>query len=761
MDYLIIPNKLNRPVNKHVILRHGLMNKLREKPWSGIFLSCPAGYGKSTLISQWLDFDPVDHYLWYSLDEYDNDFLVFLTYLTYSMGSFDALVGGKLESLLDLYGQMPEGSFIRMYMATFMQVTRKVTLILDDFHRIDDGRILAFVGQMLEFLEEKVQLVILSRAAIGLKLGKKRLESKILELNLNDLKLSDEEVQDLFGLLSGDSISSDQISAVMDLTDGWMTGLKLLLMTDKALVKNHLAHFASQENHPAIAQYFFEEIMSGMDRDLLIFLHLSHKPVYFSRKMCREVFEDFCPDARKYLDMVIEKNLFIIEGEGGLGTYHYHPLFKTMLEGYFSEALATGRLESIHGLMGAIGSWFEGQGQYYEAYMAYMTEGDFHRAAACLEMLWAPLDLQLKTNIWLEYIKHLPSRFMENRPVLLMAYGWSLMDNNQMERASIWFEKAQKAYEGYSREALEAKGMVMDQEQYDLFPIHMISAKAFMAGARGDLTQMSLYAKSALEYLDEGTVVKKFGLIMMIKAFTHWGMKDYGGAEEALEKAIHYEQQYGEAVNVDNFKMVLMSLWLHRGRYEMMDRATGQLIEAVENRQSIPMLLPTLYLLLAQSAYSRNNKESAMKHLKMARRLGNTYAIMDFEYRYHAFRARIYLEEGNLSEAGLYLHEARRLYFPNPIPDFDDLEVMTQKLEHKRQEAISIEGEGQKLVEPLTIRELEVLELIEAGLSNKEICDNLFLAISTVKGYNQNIFSKLGVRRRTEAVAKAKSLGIL
>jgi LuxR family maltose regulon positive regulatory protein len=67
----------------------------------------------------------------------------------------------------------------------------------------------------------------------------------------------------------------------------------------------------------------------------------------------------------------------------------------------------------------------------------------------------------------------------------------------------------------------------------------------------------------------------------------------------------------------------------------------------------------------------------------------------------------------------------------------------------------------QPLVEPLSERELEVLELIAQGLSNREICERLFLAMSTVKGHNRRIFGKLGVQRRTEAVARARELDLL
>ena len=68
---------------------------------------------------------------------------------------------------------------------------------------------------------------------------------------------------------------------------------------------------------------------------------------------------------------------------------------------------------------------------------------------------------------------------------------------------------------------------------------------------------------------------------------------------------------------------------------------------------------------------------------------------------------------------------------------------------------------SQPLIEPLSERELEVLRLVAQGLSNREISERLFLALSTVKGHNQNIFGKLDVQRRTEAVARARELGLL
>jgi LuxR family maltose regulon positive regulatory protein len=65
------------------------------------------------------------------------------------------------------------------------------------------------------------------------------------------------------------------------------------------------------------------------------------------------------------------------------------------------------------------------------------------------------------------------------------------------------------------------------------------------------------------------------------------------------------------------------------------------------------------------------------------------------------------------------------------------------------------------LIEPLSQRELEILKLITQGLSNREIGERLFLALDTIKGHNRKIFDKLQVQSRTEAIARARELGLL
>ena len=73
-------------------------------------------------------------------------------------------------------------------------------------------------------------------------------------------------------------------------------------------------------------------------------------------------------------------------------------------------------------------------------------------------------------------------------------------------------------------------------------------------------------------------------------------------------------------------------------------------------------------------------------------------------------------------------------------------------------------GQGsvvQPLLEPLSEREVEVMRLVADGRSNREIADQLFVTVGTVKKHLNNVYGKLGVARRTEAVAQVRELGLL
>jgi ATP/maltotriose-dependent transcriptional regulator MalT len=117
---------------------------------------------------------------------------------------------------------------------------------------------------------------------------------------------------------------------------------------------------------------------------------------------------------------------------------------------------------------------------------------------------------------------------------------------------------------------------------------------------------------------------------------------------------------------------------------------------------------------------------------------------------------RLFVDEGR--PMAHLLSEAAAL---GMLPDYIGKLLAVCEAEKQKREDTSPRPPAQSLIEPLSQRELEVLHLMAQGLSNQEMSERLFLALDTVKGHNRKIFGKLQVQRRTEAVARARELGLL
>ena len=128
---------------------------------------------------------------------------------------------------------------------------------------------------------------------------------------------------------------------------------------------------------------------------------------------------------------------------------------------------------------------------------------------------------------------------------------------------------------------------------------------------------------------------------------------------------------------------------------------------------------------------------------------------------------RIFLDEG----PGM-MQLLREAFAREIMPDYTDKLLAAFEAEKRKSEEkpdlppvspALPEGhrDGEPLIDPLSQREVEVLQLIAQGLSNREIGERLFLALDTIKGHNRRIFDKLQVQSRTEAIARARELGLL
>jgi LuxR family transcriptional regulator, maltose regulon positive regulatory protein len=117
---------------------------------------------------------------------------------------------------------------------------------------------------------------------------------------------------------------------------------------------------------------------------------------------------------------------------------------------------------------------------------------------------------------------------------------------------------------------------------------------------------------------------------------------------------------------------------------------------------------------------------------------------------------RMFLDEGSSMLQLLREASAREI-----MPDYTDKLLAAFEAEQRKSEDKPDLSPTEPLIDPLSQREIKILQLIAQGLSNREIGERLFLALDTIKGHNRKIFDKLQVQSRTEAIARARELGLL
>jgi LuxR family maltose regulon positive regulatory protein len=201
--------------------------------------------------------------------------------------------------------------------------------------------------------------------------------------------------------------------------------------------------------------------------------------------------------------------------------------------------------------------------------------------------------------------------------------------------------------------------------------------------------------------------------------------------------------------------------------------AAGQLAEA----HGLPISLARVHL-------ARGDPSAALAVLEPFRRQAEEKGQQDHRLKAMVLQALAHQANGEKEEALRSLGEALALAEPNGflrtfidegspmagllveaaaqgiMPDYAAALLDGLRAGERRDKEPS-RAPGGLLVEALTRRELEVLQLVAQGLSNEKIGERLFLSLSTVKGHNRKIFDKLQVQRRTEAVARARELRLL
>ncbi len=713
MSTPLLSTKLYLPPSRStLVLRPRLVDQLNDGLHCKLILiSAPAGFGKTTLLSDWIEkaHFPV---AWLSLDEGDNDLSRFLTYLASALQTLDRDIDqGIMVSL-----QSPEPVNIEIILTNLLNdiaaVPDEAILVLDDYHVIESQPVDQALTFFIDNLPPQMHLVVASRIDPSLPLSRLRAGCQMTELRADDLRFTINETAAFLNQIMGLELSSQDVVALEERTEGWIAGLQLAALSIQGLqrktdVTEFITRFTGSDRY--IQDYLTDEVLGQQPEERVDFLLQTSILNRLCGPLCDTVTKQV--DSQAVLEALENENLFTVPLDNERYWYRYHHLFAELLAHHMRRTYP----DQIPELHQRASAWYEGAGYIDDAILHAQTAGDLVRMTAIIEKHWQEYIHRgelTKLKNWLDVLN--PKYTRKSAP-LSMAYCWFYVLT--ANRALL------PAYVKDIRAALK----VQEESEIDyppnrvaVIPSLVETIEAIISLDSQQAAQAKAHAERALLLIPEG--LDPLTCELLRGAAGYWLGQAYitlGELEPAcgvlLEglNLLKASQNYFGAAN---------SLLLIATLYQELDR-TEAAIALCED----------------MTAFMEDNRWGNIPPR------GIVYVVY----------ARLQIETGDYQAARENFAYGKVLVEPLNSKTISDLVDSTEEKLGRVSQTPS------PLVEPLSRREIEVLQLVAAGLSNREVGERLFLSLDTVKGHNRNIYGKLEVKNRTQAINKAIDLKII
>ncbi|MDQ5811408.1 MAG: helix-turn-helix transcriptional regulator, partial [Actinomycetota bacterium] len=415
------------PPQPKVVPRPRLIERLSEGLHRRLTLiSAPAGFGKTTLVSEWLA-GCEQPAAWLSLDEGDNDPKRFLAYLVAALQTIAPNIGEGVLGVLRSPQPPPAESILAALLNEITTIEEDFVLVLDDYHVIDAREVDDALAYLLEHLPPLMHLVIATREDPHLPLARLRARGQLSELRAADLRFTPSEAAEFLKGVMGLSLSAEDIAALETRTEGWIAGLQLaaLSMRGREDVASFIRAFAGDNRY--IVDYLVEEVLQRQPERIRSFLLQTSILDRLNGPLCDAVTGQEEGNAR--LEALERGNFFVVPLDDKRKWYRYHHLFADVL----NAQLMAEQPDQVSTLHRRASEWYEQNGSAADAIRHALAAEDFERAADLVELAVPEMRRSRQEATLLGWLKALPDELFRCRPVLSVSYAGALLAGGEVE----------------------------------------------------------------------------------------------------------------------------------------------------------------------------------------------------------------------------------------------------------------------------------------------------------------------------------------
>lgn len=507
------------PAHTRRVPRSRLVERMKATARYPLMLVCaPAGYGKTSLLSEWIPQN--EHCVtWFSIDEGDNDPVRYWRHFLAALQTLKPDLCQNARQLLESVQNPQIEPMLTLVINDLAALDFHFVHVCDDYHLIENAAIHKHMVFLVEHLPPNVHLVLTSRRDPALPLARWRARRQLVEIRSNDLRFTPEESTDFFNRLMQLDLSTGEIEALANRTEGWIAGMQLAALSIKDASDRAGFITAFTGSHRYIIDYLAEEVLNQQTEPVREFL-LSTSLL---DRMCGALCDALTghDDGQEMLERLEQANLFIVPLDENRHWYRFHQLFANVLQAHL-KLTHPDRVNEYHR---RAAGWFASRGIYPEAVRHALLGEHYELAAQLIEAVAGVLLRQGASVSLILWLDAMPDDLIRSRPVLCLARAWTfhwgpVLD---VESADEWAELALLAASRDGVPGSEIQG-------------EALAVKTLTTATRSEAARTMDLARAALDNLPLDSPWR--GLMALCLGTSAFDSGDMASAREGLSEAL-------------------------------------------------------------------------------------------------------------------------------------------------------------------------------------------------------------------------------
>ena len=648
-NILLVKSKLLVPAGREVVHRErliSLINSSTKRKFT--IVSAPAGFGKTTLLIEWVRHThlPV---AWLSLGQEDDDRFIFWVYFFSAFKNVNYQIGDLALNTLKIGN---EHSVIRALSALINEaenIADHMVIILDDYHWVKSHQIHSDLSFLIEHLPNQIHLIISGRYSPPLSLARLRGIGELAEIQAKDLRFTlDESTRFLNGIMNM-KLSPELLRLICQRTEGWIAGLQIAALS--AQNHNNVAEFVHNfsGSNKYIGDYLIEEVFANQPSDVQSFLYETSILDQLSADLCDYVTN--IESSKNILDYLENANLFINPLDDERLWYSYHPLLRELL---YARLIKKNPVK-VQVLQERAAKWYEEHGLFPNAVKFFIDAAEYSQTARLVNRFAIDYVLLGEIDLLLYWINKIPEEVINKWPMLLVYRAWTLISSKlDFQNAEEYLRRAEKLIINFDvlNETNTDHLSVTDSRNREVLLGAINSIFAYLVRLRGDFPSAITHAKRALETLPLDEHV--------LRGWAYWNLA----------------QVYRYSDEIENWKMVIDQVWVHvpkieqsgvsilildsyaellifRGQLQLAEKVWHQALVLAETHfgSKHVLIASTIYCGLGMLYFEWNDLNAAEQYLTTAVDLAERGGMMEVNLEGHISLARLNYIQGNHESA--------------------------------------------------------------------------------------------------------------